>query len=341
MSGQQSSLNPSSPRGASYAPALAGFHPGSATARPREPVAYREPAPLVQGRAARARIAEVPLNGPRDIIGCVEAGRPLPPHLRGAVIALGNFDGFHLGHQAVVARAVAMARQRGVAAIVGTFDPHPVDHFKPGAPASRLSTLEQRRRLLTLAGVDAMMVFRFGGALASVSPQDFVETWLADAGGVVTGENFIFGRGRTGDVSSLAKFGKHKLVAAAVAPVLLDREIVSSTRIRDALRTGDCAAATRLLSRPFTVKGIFGEVTPRQTGHRMHAALHLGPYLRPTPGLYAVRVLRANGHLQAGTAHVHPANAANQAQDWLQLSLASAAPAFDECVEVAFINKLS
>ncbi len=183
--------------------------------------------------------------------GCIEASHPLPFHLRGAVIALGNFDGFHLGHQAVIARAVAMARQRGVAAVAGTFDPHPVDYFSPGAVPFRLTTLNQRQQLLMASGVDAMTVFKFDGALASVTPQAFVEHWLADFGGVVTGEDFTFGCGRVGNVHTLAEIGvKQGLACATVKPVMLDGEIISSTRIRAALRAGDSTAAARLLGRP-------------------------------------------------------------------------------------------
>ncbi len=191
------------------------------------------------------------------------------------------------------------------------------------------------------AGVDALMVFPFGAALASVSPKEFVEHWLAGAGGVVTGENFIFGRGRSGDVRSLAEFGKKQdLVAATVGPVLFEREVVSSTRIRDALRDADCATATRLLSRPFTVEGVLSGAPARHAGHGLRAAIGLGAYLRPAPGLYAVRVQRANGDLQDGTARMNPTPTASRERDSLELFLAGAEHhAFDERIEVAFINK--
>ena len=103
---------------------------------------------------------------PCRLIERITGKRPLPPHLRGAVIALGNFDGFHLGHQAVIGRAVQMARERGVAAIVGTFDPRPVRYFGRGLPPFRLTSLDQRQQLFAMAGVDAMTVFEFDDALA-------------------------------------------------------------------------------------------------------------------------------------------------------------------------------
>ncbi|MBX9732381.1 MAG: adenylyltransferase/cytidyltransferase family protein, partial [Sphingomonas sp.] len=89
----------------------------------------------------------------------LDGGAPVPERYRGGIVALGNFDGFHLGHQAVIGRAVALARARGVPALVATFDPHPVRYFKPDLPPFRLTTLDQRARLFAAAGADAMVVF--------------------------------------------------------------------------------------------------------------------------------------------------------------------------------------
>ena len=123
----------------------------------------------------------------------------VPDALRGAIIALGNFDGFHLGHQTVVREAVEWARSKGRAAIVATFDPHPVRHFAPQVPPFRLTTLDQRQELFAAAGADAMLVFHFDDALADMSAEDFVRGLLGDhlgAAGVVTGEDFTFGKAR-------------------------------------------------------------------------------------------------------------------------------------------------
>ena len=95
--------------------------------------------------------------------------QPIPDPLRGAVVALGNFDGFHLGHQAVVGRAVARGAHEARPVIVATFDPHPVRHFKPDTPPFRLTSLDQRQRLFAAAGADAMLVFDFNAALAATS----------------------------------------------------------------------------------------------------------------------------------------------------------------------------
>lgn len=141
---------------------------------------------------------------------------PLPPSLRGAIIALGNFDGFHLGHQAVADEATRWARAEGRPAIIATFDPHPVRWFRPDAEPFRLTTLEQRQELYLAAGATAMLVFHFGAELANTSAEDFVRVLLAErlgAAGVVTGEDFTFGKGRTGNRAALDALGREVGIA--------------------------------------------------------------------------------------------------------------------------------
>ena len=217
----------------------------------------------------------------------------VPDSLRGAILALGNFDGFHLGHQRVVAEAVDWARAEGRPAIVATFDPHPVRHCAPHVPPFRLTTLDQREELFAAAGADAMLVFHFDDALAATPAQAFVGDLLArdlGAAGVVTGEDFTFGKARGGDVALLAAEGaKHGLAARAVGPVDDGSLVVSSSRIRDALKAGDCETATRLMTRPFAVRGVVqhGDKRGRDIGYPT-ANLDLGAYLRPRYGIYAV-----------------------------------------------------
>ncbi|MBA3897270.1 MAG: bifunctional riboflavin kinase/FAD synthetase [Sphingomonadaceae bacterium] len=236
----------------------------------------------------------------------VEGGIALPPHLRGGVIALGNFDGFHLGHQAVAGRAIELAKARGRPAIVATFDPHPVRFFRPDAPPFRLTTLDQRARLFGAAGADAMLVFRFDARLANVTAEDFVHDWLADASGVVTGEDFTFGKGRGGNVRVLAELGAAQgLACETVGPVARDGEPVSSSRIREALQAGDCATATRLLTRPFAIEGdvMHGDKRGRAIGYPT-ANIELGGYLRPRYGIYAVRGRLPDGRVLDGAANL-------------------------------------
>jgi riboflavin kinase/FMN adenylyltransferase len=218
---------------------------------------------------------------------------PLPEGLRGAVIALGNFDGFHLGHQAVVREAVEWARGEGRPAIVATFDPHPVRHFAPHVPWFRLTQLDQREELFAAAGAQAMLVFDFDDALAATTAEDFVGLLLAGhlgAAGVVTGDDFTFGKGRGGNVALLAEWGaRHGVAARAVGPVAEGGIAVSSSRVRDALKAGDCETATALMTRPFAVRAVVqhGDKRGREFGYPT-ANLELGTYLRPRYGVYAV-----------------------------------------------------
>ncbi|WP_309662047.1 bifunctional riboflavin kinase/FAD synthetase [Sphingomonas sp.] len=221
--------------------------------------------------------------------------QPLPERLRGSILALGNFDGFHLGHQAVVGRAVARGFHERRPVIVATFDPHPVRHFKPDVPPFKLTSLDQRQRLFAQAGADAMLVFGFDADLAATTAEDFVTQLLAKrigAAGVVTGDDFTFGKGRGGNVEVLKAVGaKVGIAAEAVAPVLLDGERISSGRIREALAAGDPGTATHLLSRPFAVAGVVehGDGRGRDLGYPT-TNLTLGDYQRPAYGIYAAHV---------------------------------------------------
>jgi riboflavin kinase/FMN adenylyltransferase len=231
----------------------------------------------------------------------------VPDELRGSIVALGNFDGFHLGHQAVVGRAIQRGFHERRPVIIATFDPHPVRFFKPELPPFRLTSLDQREALFAHAGADAMLVFAFDEALRSTSAEDFVGDILAKrigAAGVVTGDDFTFGKGRAGNVELLRSLGaEHGIAAEAVAPVLIDGERVSSGRIREALAAGDTATATHLLSRDFAIEGTVerGDGRGRALGYPT-ANLGLGDYQRPKYGIYAVRVALDDGSEHPGVA---------------------------------------
>ena len=233
----------------------------------------------------------------------------IPEALRDGVIALGNFDGFHLGHQAVVGRAVHHATDDARPCIVATFDPHPVRFFKPDVPPFRLTTLDQRQELFAAAGADAMLVLPFDAALAATTAEDFITELLlgrSGAAGVVTGADFVFGKGRGGNVVTLADHARRLgFFTEMVAPVDDAEDVVSSSRIRDALRTGDCATATRLLTRPFSVRGPVqhGDKNGRLLGFPT-ANLDMGHYLRPRYGIYAVTGRLADGRILKGAANL-------------------------------------
>jgi len=232
----------------------------------------------------------------------------IPDELRGSIVALGNFDGFHLGHQAVVSRAVARGHHERRPVVVATFDPHPVHYFKPDLPAFQLTSLDQREDLFAHAGADAMLVFEFGPELAATSAEDFVAMLgtRVGAAGLVTGEDFTFGRGRSGNAGTLRALGEaHGIAAEAVHSVEIDGAPVSSSRIRAALVGGDPGTATHLLSRPFAVRGAVerGDQRGRTLGYPT-ANLGLGDYQRPKYGIYAVRVTLPDGTEHAGVASV-------------------------------------
>ena len=236
----------------------------------------------------------------------LDGNAALPPKYCGGIVALGNFDGFHSGHQAVVGRAVALARAKRVPALVATFDPHPVRYFKPDTPPFRLTSLDQRERLFAEAGADAMIVFPFNATLAALSAEEFVAQRLAGLAGVVTGEDFTFGNRKSGNVAVLANLGaRYGFVAEAVGAVGEGGEVISSSRIRRALADGDCDTATHLLTRPYTIQGVVqhGAKLGRTIGYPT-ANLDMGSYLRPRYGIYAVRVRLADGRVVDGAANL-------------------------------------
>ncbi|HTG38126.1 bifunctional riboflavin kinase/FAD synthetase [Sphingomonas sp.] len=238
----------------------------------------------------------------------LDGGSPVPAGVRGGIVALGNFDGFHLGHQAVIGRAVARARAEGRAAIVATFDPHPMRFFRPDSAAFRLTTLDQRQELFAAAGADAMLVFGFDAALASLSAEQFADRLAGPvgAGGVVTGADFTFGKGRTGNVASLTTLGDARGFSVdTVAPVLAGGAPVSSSRIRQHLIAGEPREAAAFLTRPFAIRGAVehGAKLGRQLGYPT-ANLSMGTYLRPRYGIYAVRGRLPDGRVLDGAANL-------------------------------------
>ncbi|ASR52838.1 bifunctional riboflavin kinase/FAD synthetase [Blastomonas fulva] len=239
----------------------------------------------------------------------VEGGDQLPERLRGGIIALGNFDGFHAGHQAVVGRAIAWAKAESRPAIVATFDPHPVRYFKPDVAPFRLTSLDQRQQLFAEAGADAMLVFAFDETLANTTAGNFVGDLLVTrfgAKGVVTGEDFTFGKGRGGNIEVLRDLGALLgLRSEAVGPVSTEDAVISSSRIRQCLVEGKPDEAERLMTRPFAVQGVVqhGDKNGRLLGYPT-ANVDMGSYLRPMYGVYAVTGHLADGRVLKGAANL-------------------------------------
>lgn len=276
----------------------------------------------------------------------LDGGADVPAALRAGIVALGNFDGFHRGHQAVVARARARAASEQRPLIVATFDPHPVRYFKPDAAPFRLTTLDQRARLFAAAGADAMVVFGFDAALASLSAEDFVvERLVARLGvaGVVTGDDFTFGRGRSGDVGVLRALGaQHGFSVDTVSPVAEGGDVVSSSRIRALLTRGDPRGAAALLTRPFAIEGVVqhGDKLGRTIGYPT-ANVALGNYLRPAYGIYAVRARLDDGRVVDGAANLGIRPSFDPPKELLEAYLFDfAEDLYGRTIEIALIDYL-
>jgi riboflavin kinase/FMN adenylyltransferase len=209
-----------------------------------------------------------------------------------SAVAVGNFDGVHRGHQALVKAAVARARASGGPAVVLTFDPHPARVLRPRDAPAALTTLAQKEELLAELGVDRLAVLLFDAALARLSPEAFARAVLRDtlgAGDVVVGESFRFGHRREGDARSLVELGARLGFAVhAVPAVLEDGSPVSSSRVRFELGRGHVGAATALLGRPYFVDAavVRGDGRGRRIGV---PTANLAPdnEILPAPGVYA------------------------------------------------------
>ncbi|ATE66945.1 bifunctional riboflavin kinase/FAD synthetase [Rhizorhabdus dicambivorans] len=269
--------------------------------------------------------------------------RPVPEHLRGGVVALGNFDGFHRGHQAVVGAAVAHGRATGRPVLVASFDPHPVRYFRPDTPPFRLTSLDQRAALFAEAGADAMLLFNFNERLANVGAAEFISDWLIGRTGaahVVTGEDFTFGKGRSGNVGVLAELGGPLgLTAQAIGPVSDARGPISSSRIREALVAGDPIEAARLLTRPYRIQGKVqhGDKLGRTIGFPT-ANIAMDRYLRPKYGIYAVRGLLPDGRMLEGAANLGIRPTFDPPKELLEAYFFDFAESlYDVCIEVEMI----
>jgi riboflavin kinase/FMN adenylyltransferase len=210
-------------------------------------------------------------------------------------IAIGVFDGVHIGHRALIRQTAARAAAQAGRALAATFDPLPIQALAPGAPPSELSDIDERVRLLHDAGADDVVVFAFTKDFAALAPDEFVRR-LADAGEVrriLVGGDFQFGRDRGGDVRTLRAAGaRHGFEVEIAEPVTLDGEIVSSTRIRNALLAGDVETAGRLLGRPYAVSGtvVHGAKRGRALGFPTVNLAVPTQRLLPRDGIYAMTV---------------------------------------------------
>ncbi len=226
----------------------------------------------------------------------IRTWRDAPADARGAVLALGNFDGVHEGHRTVIGAAVDAARPAAAPAGVLTFEPHPRTWFRPGEAPFRLTPLRSKVRQLETLGLDLLYVLPFDEAIATRTAEAFIEDILIGSLGVrrvVVGYDFVFGRDRGGSAATLQGYADAGRFGLDVVPAVNDGsgDSYSSTRIRRALRDGDAAAAAALLGRDWEIEGhvLPGDRRGRILGFPT-ANLDPGDYLLPRFGVYAVLV---------------------------------------------------
>ena len=219
----------------------------------------------------------------------------LRPEHRGSAVTIGNFDGLHLGHRAVLAGLTERARSLGLPSVVMSFEPTPREYFMGAAAPPRLARFREKYQALTAQGVDRLFCARFDAAMAALSPEDFIREYLVEGLGtryLVIGDDFRFGRDRAGDFALLREAGERYGFEVADTPTrTVDGLRVSSTAVRAALAAGDLGLATRLLGRHYGMTGrvVQGRRRGRELGFPT-ANLRPGRRVLPVTGVFAVWV---------------------------------------------------
>jgi len=237
-----------------------------------------------------------------------DLSKPLPVALRGGVVAIGNFDGVHFGHQIVLTRAMEQSKKLGVPCIVLSFEPHPKSLFRPDSPIFRLTPESMKAKVLKMFGLDALAVLQFTKDLAATTAEDFVERYLIEAAGaahIVTGFNFHFGKGRAGSPEFLQQMGAKRNFGVTVVEAQQDKGsiVFSSSTVRDLISKGDVDDAARMLGYRWCVSGtvIKGAQIGRTLGYPT-ANIELPENCLLPLGIYAVRLRRAGGSVHDGVA---------------------------------------
>jgi riboflavin kinase/FMN adenylyltransferase len=277
-------------------------------------------------------------NKPGQLFAGSSASRP-------SVVAIGNFDGMHRGHMALIERCREKAAADDVVAML-TFEPLPQAFFRPGQPPARLSTVYQKLCAFQSAGVDLVWLMRFGIELASLSAREFVEQVLqADmrVKCVVIGEDFLFGRGREGDVVMLKQFGAEMDFAVeTVAAVECGGQRISSSRIRHQLAAGDFQSAAECLGRPFRMEGYV--VRGANLGKKLgYPTANLKIRARPSPlqGVFAVYARCAGDRWRAGVSNLGWRPAVNGKEPLLEVHFFDFdKDLYGQRLEVQFVAKL-
>lgn len=234
----------------------------------------------------------------------------LPPSERGGAAAIGNFDGVHRGHRRIIARLLERARELGGPAIVFTFDPHPVRILRPQECPPPLTWTRRKAELLAAIGVDRIVAFPTDRTFLQLSAAEFFQRVIVDGLGaeaLVEGPNFYFGRGREGNVARLAQLASGAgITLDVVEPAVYQGELVSSSRIRQALIVGDVAQATEMLQIPYRIRGMVTHGAGRGATIGFPTAnLEAIDTLLPAFGVYAGRAVW-NNDAAAAAIHLGP-----------------------------------
>jgi riboflavin kinase/FMN adenylyltransferase len=260
-------------------------------------------------------------------------------------LAIGVFDGVHLGHRALVTQLASGARPEHATSVAATFDPLPIHVLAPGAPASALSDVSDRIRQLPDAGAEVVIVFHFDEAFARISAEEFLDRvrGAGDVRRIVVGPDFHFGRRAEGDVTMLRARGTRDGFAVdVVTPIEIDGAIVSSTRIRNLLLAGNVQAAARLLGRPYGVRGraMHGAKHGRALGFPTINLALPNERLLPRDGIYAVWAEMGEGRFKAAaTLGVRPAfGGGGRVLEAYLLDFSG--EVYGDEVEVAFVRRL-
>ena len=233
----------------------------------------------------------------------------LKPHHHGCVATIGNFDGVHLGHQAVLGQLAEKADELNLPLTVVTFEPQPQEYFRPEQSPPRLTRFREKVQALRRYAVDRVLVLRFNKQFSQQSPDDFVQNLLVNGLGVkylVIGDDFRFGKDRAGDFAMLQAAGKnHGFEVVNMHTFMLDDERVSSTRVREALGAGDLNAAEKLLGRIYRMSGrvAHGDKKGRTIGFPT-ANIHLHRINTPLRGVFAVELFGLEGEPLPGVANL-------------------------------------
>ena len=225
------------------------------------------------------------------------------------VVAIGNFDGFHLGHPQLIRTLKARSKELSLKSTVVTFEPHPQTYFQPHIRLTRLSSVREKLELFRDHGVERVIALRFNEQLASLSAEDFVRKYLVkslSASHVVVGYDFAFGAGRSGTAEDLQALGEaYGFGVSRVAAVSIDEQKISSTRVREALEVGDLVLAERLLGRPYAISGRehYGDQRGRTWGFPT-ANLLVERHTPPLRGVFAVEVAGVENGLLPGVANL-------------------------------------